>query len=371
MISSGLNGFGDVPRYFEIAALNGLPYFSYWMEYPPLFAFLNKIIYQWVGGQSILYDAAMFCIFTLAGAFALYIFQKLDLIIFGNTPEQGTRTWIYLIILLVLPYTWWYFEMIPVALMLWGILLSINEKPVRTGIVIGIGILTKWFPGFILPAIWRMKSKKTIITVTAVSLGMMVFIYLLLYGLSPTMTRASLFSQPNRNSWQTIWAWMDGNYINGAFAMPEDRYNPDYPLTSRVGNPPIIPPLLKLIIFAMISLFIWLKIKAKDISSFLSLNGIIWAVFLLWSSGWSPQWVLYLIPIILLTFPLQKGVFYNLLFLLLTIFEWPTLLGHKLFIFMGPIAVIRSLFLIYFIVYWYRNSNSIRVESVKSDVVGL
>ena len=371
MVSNGLNGFGDVPRYFEVAALNGFPYFTYWMEYPPIFAFLNKIIFQLTGGEAIFYDPLMFFIFTMAGALALYIFQQLDFIIFGNTLDRGTRTWLYLIILLVLPYTWWYFEMIPVALMLWGILLFFNEKPIKSGIVIGIGILTKWFPGLILPAIWRIKSRKTIVIVTTISLGLMAFIYILLWGLTPIMTRSSLLSQPNRNSWQTIWAWMDGNYMNGAFALPEDRYNPDYPLTARIGNPPVVPPILKLIIFSIISFLIWYKFKGKDYPSFLALNGIIWAMFLLWSSGWSPQWILYLIPIILLTFPLQKGIFINLLFLLLTIFEWPTLLGHKLFEFMGPIAVLRSIFLIYLIISWVRNSNSFQVPSHKSERAGM
>ena len=167
------------------------------------------------------------------------------------------------------------------------------------------------------------------------------------------MTQASLLSQPNRNSWGTVWAWMDGNYINGAFAYPEDRYDPNYALFARVGNPPVISPLLRLTIFAAIGLFFWVKTKNRDDQSFLSLIGITWVIFLLWSSGWSPQWVLYLIPIILLTFPTPKAIFLNLIMLLLALLEWPTLLGHQLFIFMGPLALLRSLLFIFLIYAWY------------------
>ena len=182
MVSSGLNGFGDVPRYYEVAALKGFPYFSYWMEYPPIFAFINTTIYNFVDRLPILYDAILYFLFTLAGAAALFIFQKLDEKLFSESTDHLLRSWIYMVLLLALPYSWWYFEMIPVALMLLGILFTLEDKPLGAGISIGLGVLTKWFPGLILPTLWRVKSRKTAIVVSSLALGLTILIYALIWG---------------------------------------------------------------------------------------------------------------------------------------------------------------------------------------------
>ena len=354
MVSNGLFGFGDVQRYYEVAALNGYPFFNYWIEYPPLFPFICTLIYRLAGGQPIIFEAAIYFLLTLAGAASLYIFINLEILLFPQASQQA-RTWVYLSFLLVLSYTWWYFEMIPVCFLLLAIWYILQNKTWKSGWIIGLGILTKWFPGLLLPAVWRLKPRKTAIRITFLSLGMTLFIYLVLWTLSPVMTQASLVSQPMRNSWQTVWAWIDQNNIAGAIANPPDLTNPNYLIDNRAGNSPVIPPFLRLVVFGSIGLFFWVKCNRDDPQSLLGLIGITWAVFLLWSSGWSPQWILYLIPLILLTFPFQQAFFWNLVLIILSFLEWPTLIGHKFFIFMGPIALVRSLVFIILIVYWYRS----------------
>jgi hypothetical protein len=364
MVSGNLFGFGDVDRYFELAALNGWPFFSYWMEYPPIFAFISTIVYHLAGGQQIVYQAILYFIFSFAGAVTLYIFQELDKLILPDDPEQSLRAWVYTVFLLAIPYSWWYFEMLPVSMMLIAIYLTFKKKVHAAGVWVGLGILTKWFPGLILPALWRLKQKKVAIWITSISIGMTILVYAILWALSPTMTTASLVSQPTRNSWCTIWAWIDGNYMNGAFANPPDHYDPAYVTEAKIGNPPKISPLIRLVVFALIGLFFWLKTKDNGPMSILALMGITWALFLIWSSGWSPQWILFLIPLIFLTFPLEKSLFLNLLLSLLTLMEWPTLLGHRLYIFLGPIVLLRTIFLIYLIFAWYRN----HISGSKSSV---
>ena len=119
MVSNGLFGFGDVQRYFQVAALNGWPFFSYWVEYPPLFPFLCTLIYHLVGGQELAFEAAIYFILTLAGSASIFVFMKLEQLLF--TAQTGyVRTWVILSFLLVLSYSWWYFEMIPVALFYGG-----------------------------------------------------------------------------------------------------------------------------------------------------------------------------------------------------------------------------------------------------------
>lgn len=47
----GPDAFGDQGEYFSIASLQGWPFFHYWVEYPPVFAFVNELIYEGVSGQ--------------------------------------------------------------------------------------------------------------------------------------------------------------------------------------------------------------------------------------------------------------------------------------------------------------------------------
>jgi hypothetical protein len=357
MVSNGLYGFGDVQRYYDVAALPGLPFFTYWVEYPPVFPFLCTLIYHLVEGQQLAFEATVYLMLTLAGAAALFVFLKIEQLVFPS-QTQTLRTWVYLSFLLVLSYTWWYFEMIPVALLLLGIWCILKEKPAQSGWVIGVGILTKWFSGLLLPAVWRLKPRKIAIQITLVSLGLTMIIYGFLWGMSPVMTQASLMSQPTRNSWETIWAWIDQNNIKGAIANPTDLTQPGFLSQFRVGNPPVIPATPKLIIFLLLGLFFWINTKRNDAISFLGLVGITWATFLLWSQGWSPQWILYLIPLIFLTFPIQRAVLWNFLLVMLSLLEWPTLIGHDLFIFMGPLALMRSFFFVFLIIRWYRNNIS-------------
>ena len=56
-----------------------------------------------------------------------------------------------------------------------------------------------------------------------------------------------------------------------------------------------------------------------------------WAVFVLWSKGWSPQWQQMLVPLILLTIPNRTGVLFALLLAGVSFLEWPVLLSRGLF----------------------------------------
>lgn len=352
-VSGGLNNFGDLTNYFEVGALKGYPFFSYWVEYPPVFPLINKWVYQLSGGNTLIYDFVFFFIFALFGSACIYIFYKLACDLWGEDAAI-VRTILLFALLLPLPYTWWYFELIPVAMMLCALLYVNRNHKKAAGGMIALGMLTKWFPVLLIPAVWKFKSKRDAITITLIALSITALVLGGLFVLSPTMTKVSLISQPGRNSWQTIWAWIDGNYMTGAFAYPESRYNPDYLINNSIGNPPLIPSWLRLILFGLIGLFLFWKVKIKSTHSLASFFGITWVVFLLWSSGWSPQWILYLIPLILLTFPIQKALFWNFILILFTMLEWPTLLGHQLFFLMGPIAVIRSILLVALGIFWYR-----------------
>jgi hypothetical protein len=151
--------------------------------------------------------------------------------------------------------------------------------------------------------------------------------YLALWLASPSMTIASLRSQGSKGSWETVWALVDGNYQTGNFGPEIERLDPAKALIPQ-GNPPRLPSGLTLIPFAILGVWIFFKTHITDARSAVSFLGFTWCLFLLWSPGFSPQWVLYLIPLCLLGLPDREGVLLAVILVLLCLLEWPGLLSR-------------------------------------------
>jgi hypothetical protein len=350
LIPNDLHGFGDFPTYFGWAGLKGWPFFDYWVEYPPIFPFLNAGIFKLASGQQFLYDFLLVLLISLAGAACIWAFQRIATRLYGERAGW-IRTVIYFAVLAPLPYTWWYYEPLPLVCMLLGIDWAQRKEDLKAGVAIGLGILTKWFPIFLLPAIWRYLPRRRAWQVILLALGLTIVVVGGLYAVSPRMTGASLSSQPGRNSWQTVWALIDGNNNTGEYILLDERTDPAAARIVR-GNPAKIPTLLTLAIFLGIGLWLFLRIRATDDRSMIAFIGITWAIFFLWSPGWSPQWILYLIPLILLTLPHEKGMFMVILLSLVTLFEWPFVLTHHLYAGMWLIVPARMALLVWLIVQW-------------------
>lgn len=350
-IPNGLHGFGDFPIYFDNAALPGLPYFQYWSEYPPVFAWTIEIIYLLTQGIQFLFDLILNSFLSIAGAISIWLVAKICTLLSHNEKDTTIRTIIYFGFLSFTAYSWWYFDLIPVTMMLATIYFILKGKDTSTAIWLGIGILTKWFPILLLPAIFRMRKLKSFMRIAGMAIGLVVLVWGLHYLLSPTMTWASLQSQPARASWQTIWALIDGNMTTGAFVPIAEKLNPES-ATFRMGNPAIIPSWLTLIIFAAIGIWLLSRIDTKNKQSLIVMIGITWVIFLIWSTGWSPQWVLYLLPLICLSFPLSKSILLTFWLFFISLIEWPVLLSHHYFAGLWVIVPIRLIIFTIIIGLW-------------------
>ena len=330
LIPDSWRGFGDLNQFYAVGGLNGWPFINYWVEFPPIFAFINSLTFRLVSGNPFLFDLVQCLIFGLAGAAGLFVFRRLANMLWGGSSSDR-RVLIYFALILPLPYTWWYMELLPVFLMLLAIYACLRSQPAfSTGLTIGIGALVKWFPSIILPAVLRYLPRKQALKVMIIAVVLIVLVFGGFYLISPDMTRASLISQPSRSSWETAWALIDGNFHTGEFILLSDRFNPAYAGIAR-DQPARIPPLLKLVVFAGAGLWVYWKaaVSGNDLA-FLGLIGVTWIIFLLWSPGWSPQWILYLLPLILLTLPERQGLWLCLALIFITLLEWPTFLKHNI-----------------------------------------
>ena len=352
LVPNSYTGVGDLPEYQAWAALPGWPYIHYWSEFPPLFPLLNASFFKLAGGQTFQYYLLLALLLALAGSACLLLFGKIAGRVFARR-EARIRTWVYLALLLPLPYTWWYFDLLPLAFMLLGTWWLLEGYSWRSGWAVGIGMLLKWFPGLLLASALRFKKPAWAGKAALSAFGCVFAVLAVLYLLSPQMTLASLKAQPTRSSWETVWALIDGNMTTGAFLLVNDRLDPSIAGIPR-GQPAQIPSFLTLLPFAALGGWLFWRTRLQTDRALISFLGLTWVVFLTWSPGWSPQWILYLIPLILLTFSFKAGLYSSTLLILLALLEWPTLLAHAIFEGLWLIVPLRMALFAWLAFRWYR-----------------
>lgn len=354
LFPTDLHGMGDFPNYFSVTSLHGVPFFSYWTEYPPLFAFIIEAIHIISQGNQFLFDFFLYILITTSGAVSIWLFSKIANHLHTNPNDIGFSSFIYFGFLAFISYSWWYFDLVVVCIILITIHLLLNKKEKSGGIWLGIGILAKWFPLILFPAIFLFTKKKKFLKIFLIAIGMVVFVWGCLFIFSPEFTLASLKSQPSRNSWETIWAVIDGNMMTGAFIPLEDRLNPSL-INNQFGYSAKIPVWLTFLIFSGMGICVMKKIRKLSEKTIISFIGITWILFFLWSPGWSPQWILYLIPLILLTLPIHKGLLTVFLLSLISLLEWPVFLGRQLYEGLMILILFRLLIFIFLLSNWIKD----------------
>jgi len=341
---------GDFGWYYSEAAIKGWAFIDYWVEYPPLFPMLNSAFYKLVGGSEYLMWFLMLVVVSAAGMFALFYFHRIACRLYGY--KSGLiRTILYFALLIAHPYTWWYFDLIPVFFLLISIHFMLKRQDEKAGIGIGLGILAKWFPVWTLPAAWRYLPWKRALKITVISLGLTLLVYGTLFIVSPTMTANSIECRVGLSSWQTPWAYIDGNFRLGYF-LDINNLSETEIIRYNNGNPAVIPTWLTLLVIGGIGLWLFFRVKNFDDLSMVSFVSLTAVLFLLWSPGWSPQWILYVLPLLLLTLPTRKGLAASLALITVTYLEWPLLLVRRIEEPYWYVVLLRTGMFIWFAVEW-------------------
>jgi hypothetical protein len=321
----GLRGFGDLVHFYQLARM-GWPFIDFWVEFPPVFPFISHVVYLLAGGKEHIYDYLLVIMMTIAQAVSLWVFIRLAEKI-QPANEASQNAWIYFALALCLPYGWWYFDSLAVLAMLLGVLRVFEGKEAKAGIAIALGTLTKFFPALVLPMVWRGPSSKRRWIVLFIALGITLAVYGGLYTASPAQTLASMRSQGAKGSWETMWALVDGNFNTGNFGPESERYDPSTAQQLR-GYPAKLPSWLTLIPFATLGGWLFWRVRLKSTRAAVAFLGVTWCLFLLWSPGYSPQWVLYLIPLILLALPMRQAWLFAIILTLVNVLEWPVMLSR-------------------------------------------
>jgi hypothetical protein len=337
---SGIRSYGDFWNYFHIAGL-GIPFIDLWVEFPPIFPFISRFLYQIAGGSQHSFEYLLAIFFSFVQAGNLYLFQVIARKI-HSVEETKKRTLIYLFLIINLFYGWAYFDSLVVFTLLLGLNWIMEKKDIKAGFALGIGGLIKWFPVLALAASWKWRGSKGALRTIGTALVLVILAWGILFTYSPEYTRASLVSQGNKGSWETIWAIIDENLGTGNFNPEINRLDPNTANLSS-GNEAKISPWISLMAFGFVGFGIFFRSNLDDEIKMISFTGLTIVMFFLWSPGYSPQWVLLLLPLILLSFDLWRGSLISLSLVLINLLEWPIFLSRGWFHYLEEIIVLRTI----------------------------
>lgn len=302
-----------------------LPFRDWWSEFPPLWYLTTTLTYLLIG------ENANYSSWAMLLGIIMVISETGNLIMVRNIGGKlhGQNTgmalaWVYALSIAPVVFMWWNFDSLVTFFLLWGVWLLLQKKDARSAVSVAIGALFKFVPVLIFGAVLRFREYRKAAVYIAITIGIFILAYLPFFAMNSDMTMVSLTAQFNKNSYQTIWALIDGNYGTGNFGAIETHLYPEG-VFDVGGNPPVIPGIVRLGLAAAVGLFVLLRTKRLDDVGLVAFVGITLLIFYLQSQGWSPQWLTQIIPLVILVFPTRTGILITIVLTVLAFGEYPFL----------------------------------------------
>lgn len=332
-----LTFLGDYRYYHMLAQFTDeglLPFIDYWSEHLPLFPFLSVGIYRLShlvadGG----YEAYVYLLataMTAADCLSLVLFVRLARRLWDERTAERLG-WTYAILFVPLIFSFWTFEPLTTLFVLLALYLLLRDRDRASALAVGLGTLTKLVPLLILPAVVLARPRRRWLSYTLIVALVVGSVVVPLLALGGDYAVASFRSVVARSSYETVWALIDGNLTTGLVAPAQSHLDPNA-VASLEGNPARFPGWLKTLLFALLGILIFIQADVRDAAprctvAFVALTLVI---FFLWSKGWSPQWQHFLFPLVLLSLPYQRALFFVLALSFVNIAEWPVLLYRRM-----------------------------------------
>ena len=371
--------FSDFYWYRSFAELTRQGYYPYdtlWTTYPPLFPTVMIAIYQFstlfppwdfsnlwftllLGGFFLLFEIGNFILLYL---FALKIYSAKPESTGETTAHRALRPcWIYAALFIpVYTLTGW-FESYPLFFFLLSLYLLLQDRPYLSALFTGIGFLIKLIPLILVPVAvqlisrtrYRLSAEQLRISVSkytvetgqqiskpttkarrlsfiipfdwrrmtiyfAVFLTTVIVLAAPFYSMNPDLILGPQQITAARQPWETVWALIDGNYDYGV--IPLDMRNLAW--APALAPPSRIPWLWVTIIFGIVYGVLYtrsidwrLPVKALAFVAFTL------CLFMLWSKGYSPQWLGWPLFFVALLLPNLRGVTYAAILSITNILE--------------------------------------------------
>lgn len=336
-VERGLTTFGDFQHYFNLAKLSSdgkLPYRDYWYEFPPVFPILSLSVYALSSARGApdftAYATLLGLLMTIFDVGNLLLVIRIGNRLYAGSSDHnpgGALGWIYALLAAPLIFSWWSFEPIVAFCFLLAIASLIERHDTRSAVVTAVGALTKLFPLITIAVAVRFRDVRGVLRYAAVALIITAIGLAALLAVGGRFGVPSLVAQFNKASYESVWALIDHNYKTGNFGPISDHFDPARAYDLQ-GNPAVLPAWLRAIVFGAIGVFVFIRTRRFDGRGILAFAAITVTIFFLWAQGWSPQWQVTLLPLILLSFPTPSGVLICLMLELISFAEYPTLFAR-------------------------------------------
>ncbi|MGI6207354.1 MAG: hypothetical protein ACOYEW_03990 [Anaerolineae bacterium] len=338
-----LADFSDYYYYREFAALSdrGLyPYINIWSPYPPVFPWLLVGLYRlsllvpaWEQPQ-LVFNLLLGLVMVLAETGTLALVYGIARRLAG--PGAAIRSGVFYALLFLPAYTAQaHFDSLPVFFMMLALWLALAGRWVLAGAAGGVGVMTKLLPALAFPVGLRRLVPDRASLRPALAQGAALrylgagaaavlalaapFLYF-----NPRLLLAPLDIQRIRPPWQTIWAVMDG-YFGFGVAPADVRDLAALSGPAWEGRVPY--GLLTLVLVVAYAGLYLARADWRRPRTAVTFTGLSFALLFVLSKGWSPQYLLWLLPLLAILWPDWRGA---ALALSLTFFNY--LESHGFFI---------------------------------------
>lgn len=301
----------DVGAYEQRArlALQGLrPYLDYWVEYPPVFPWTAtglKLLSVPLGGDEAAFQVLFSLMMVAFEAGILWLIHAIAVRVWDE-PRGLVTAAAYAALFYPIYIANRHFESIAVFFTLLGVHLVIRERRHSASLAIALGVLTKLFPAAALPALLAGQSWAARARYLGLAAAALIGALVPLAVLGRDFFVASLQNMLMRPGWETVWALADGyfgfgwihRYRQSPHTALEFNYNPDLPAAAWWGTAAAVAAL-----YAVLAL----RRSPPTPASVVWTTGLALAAFALYLRGWSPQFMVWLLPFALLAFPGGRG----------------------------------------------------------------
>ncbi|MGE5619949.1 MAG: glycosyltransferase 87 family protein [Sphingomonadaceae bacterium] len=329
----------DYDFYLEFGRLadRGLyPMLHYWTEYPPVFPWISVAAYRAVEALPTLNGSPIFWLRLALGSFLLlFDIGNLVLIyILGHaihTPARAIRgAWMYSLLFTPLHVWLGWFDTMPLFFLLLAVTLGVKGRRDWASLAAGFGFMVKILPALAFPTLLRAEQRPwawvKMVGLATLAAASVALPFLLA---APQFLRASFQSMFSRSPWETPWAIYEGYFGYGQVAPLQDRLDPS--TAGYQAYESHLPWTAIGLGFAVLYLLLWwLSARRQDARQGLNqvaFTGLSINLFLLFSKGYSPQFLVYLVPFVLLVVPPLRAVGYLSLLGVINLIEYPVYLA--------------------------------------------
>lgn len=329
------------------------PSVDYWMEYQPLFPWIPVGIYRlslllpnW-GDPGFWFNILLGSFFLLAETANLVLMYLIGRRLYGQ--EIGVRiAWIYSLLFVPLLIMLGWFDVFGLTFLLLALYLTLVHRPLSSGVVAGLGFLVKLLPVIVVPvAFWREPTWRRRAILVAVTL-LTIFVVALPFALlNPELFTLSWTINLERSSWETVWALLEG-YTSFGLAGGANRFDPA--AAGAEQHPGTLPWTLISIGFALLYLWLWTRpVDWHDDRRAVAFTGLTMNLVTLYLKGYSPQFLVWLLPFAILLLPGLRGIIYALLLSVVNLVESPlyfTLLPDQPWLLTGAVLARTGLLIL-------------------------